>query len=67
MDIPLQPLRIPGGWTVSFNDGLYEVDPVAEAIPADKHLWFFKEDMLQIHVADHFKTSHSGSNQDQPP
>jgi len=38
MDIPLQPLRIPNGWTVSFNDGLYEIDPVADAIPEDRHL-----------------------------
>jgi hypothetical protein len=51
MDIPLQPLRIPTGWAVSFNDGLYEIDPIAEAIPADKHLWFSKEDMLQLQHA----------------
>lgn len=48
MDIPLQPLRIPSGWTVTQNDGLFEIDPVAEAIPADKHIWFFCEDMLQL-------------------
>src|SRR5688572_29590038 len=48
MDIPLQPLRIPTGWTVVHNDGLYEIDPSAEAIPSDKRTWFFKEDMLQL-------------------
>ena len=51
MKIPLQPLRIPTGWMVSFNDGLYEIDPSAETIPADKHICFFKEDMLQLHHA----------------
>ena len=53
MDIPLQPLRIPSGWTVSFNNGLYEIDPDAKAIPTDKHLWFFKEDMLQLQHIHH--------------
>lgn len=52
MDIPLQPLRIPTGWTVSYN-GLCEIDPVAEAIPEGEHSWFFKENMLQI-KHDHF-------------
>jgi hypothetical protein len=51
MDIPLQPLRIPSGWMVIFNDGFYEIDPLAEAIPADKHIWFFKEDMLLLQNA----------------
>jgi hypothetical protein len=48
MDVPLQPLRIPSGWTVIYNDGLFEIDPVPEAIPADKRRWFFKEDMLLL-------------------
>ena len=48
MDVPLQPLRIPAGWAVAYNDGLYEIDPDAKLIPRDKHLWFFKEDMLQL-------------------
>jgi hypothetical protein len=52
MDAPLQPLRIPTGWTVVFNDGLYEIDPVPEAIPEDEHLCFFKEDMLLMLHAD---------------
>jgi hypothetical protein len=25
MDTPLQPLRIPTGWTVAHNEGLYEI------------------------------------------
>lgn len=48
MDIPLQPLRIPSGWTVVYNDGFFEIDPLAEAIPADKHVCYFKEDMLLL-------------------
>jgi hypothetical protein len=53
MDIPLQPLRIPWGWTVAFNDGLYEIDPLTPTIPADRQECFFKEDMLQLKHA-HF-------------
>jgi hypothetical protein len=53
MDVPLQPLRIPTGWSVTFNDGLYEIDPSPDAVPADKHLWFFKEDMLQMQDPHH--------------
>ncbi len=56
MDIPLQPLRIPSGWTVEFNDGFYEIDPSAEVIPEDKHIWFFKEDMLLL-THNHYKRS----------
>ena len=33
MDIRLQPLRIPTGWHVEYNNGLWEIDPVAELIP----------------------------------
>lgn len=47
MDVHLQPLRIPTGWLVAFND-LREIDPVADSIPEEDHLWFFKEDMLQM-------------------
>lgn len=56
MDISLQPLRIPSGWTVEFNDGLYEIDPSAEAIPQYKHICFFKEDMLLL-THNHYKRS----------
>ena len=48
MNIPLQPLRIPAGWLVKYNDGLYERDPQPECIPEDDRLWLFKEDMLQM-------------------
>jgi hypothetical protein len=48
MDIPLQPLRIPSGWTVVFNQGFYEIDPLPNLIPPDKHGWFFDQDMLQM-------------------
>jgi len=56
VNIPLQPLRIPSGWTVEFNDGLYEIDPSAEAIPIEKHIWFFKEDMLLL-TQNHYNRS----------
>lgn len=47
-EYPLQPLRIPGGWTVTYNFGLYEVDPAADSVPeADRRL-LFKQDMLQM-------------------
>ena len=48
MEIRLQPLRIPTGWTVEFNNGLFEVDPDRALLPADRHWVFFKEDMLQL-------------------
>ena len=51
MEIPLQTLRIPAGWTVVWNDGLYEIDPVAEAIPAGLHSCYFREDMLHMENA----------------
>jgi hypothetical protein len=46
--IPLQPLRIPTGWNVSFNNGLYEIDPLLELFPEENPWWLFKEDMLQM-------------------
>jgi hypothetical protein len=48
MDTPLQPLRIPTGWTVAHNEGLYEIDPVPDKIPEEEHICFFREDMLQM-------------------
>ena len=33
---------------IAYNDGLYEIDPSVDAIPEDKHICFFKEDMLQL-------------------
>jgi hypothetical protein len=44
----LQPLRIPGGWKVTYNDGLWEIDPDHAAIPDDDASWYFKQDMLQL-------------------
>jgi predicted enzyme related to lactoylglutathione lyase len=48
MNIPLQPLRIPAGWLIEYNNGLYECDPLPESIAAEARPWLFKEDMLQI-------------------
>jgi hypothetical protein len=48
MDIRLQPLRIPTGWLVAYNNGLFEVDPHPELVPVEDRLWIFKEDMLQM-------------------
>src|SRR5262249_46395423 len=48
MDVPLQPLRIPTGWHVVFNNGLYEIDPLPDLIPKDDRWCLFKEDMLQM-------------------
>lgn len=46
--IPLQPLRIPTGWLVAYNNGLFEIDPLPELFP-DRIPWeIFKEDMLQM-------------------
>lgn len=45
---PLQPLRIPAGWTVAYNNGLYEIDPPGESVPEDDRWVVFKEDMLQM-------------------
>jgi hypothetical protein len=41
----LQPLRVPTGWGVEYNNGLYEVDPSAQVAEADR-CWLFKQDML---------------------
>jgi hypothetical protein len=46
--LQLQPLRVPAGWTVTYNDGLYEVDPPPDAEPDGAPRWLFKEDMLQM-------------------
>ncbi len=47
-EIPLQPLRIPSGWRVTFNNGLYEIDPLPELWPDESHWWLFKQDMLAM-------------------
>ena len=38
-------LRIPAGWRVAYNNGLYAVDPTAETV---RWWWIFKEDMLVL-------------------
>ncbi len=48
MPVRLQPLRIPAGWRVEYNNGLWEIDPIPELIPPDDRWWIFKEDMLQM-------------------
>ena len=45
---PLQPLRVPGGWHVAYNNALYEVDPLPELVPEEDRWWVFKQDMLQM-------------------
>jgi hypothetical protein len=40
----LQPLRVPTGWTVTWNGGLYEVEPDPSAGVED----LFGEDLLQM-------------------
>ena len=44
----LQPLRIPAGWYVQYNNGLYEIDPVADSVVEDDRWYVFKQDMLQL-------------------
>lgn len=47
--IPLQPLRIPTGWKVAYNNGLFEIDPLPDLFPDEIPWEIFKEDMLQMH------------------
>lgn len=48
--LPLQPLRIPTGWSVTFND-FCEIDPETIRDP-DSMLWsYFHEDMLLMEHA----------------
>lgn len=44
-DAPLQPLRIPAGWRVQYNNGLYAVQPTEDTV---RKWWLFKEDMLVL-------------------
>lgn len=46
--VPLQPLRVPAGWAVVYNNGLYELDPSPKVVPEPDRWWLFKEDMLQM-------------------
>lgn len=57
-DFELQPLRIPGRWTVMWNEFLY-VD--ITQFPADEKLWLnYTEDMLYI-------TKNSNRKENEPP
>lgn len=47
-NLKLQPLRIPAGWLVSYNNGLYEIDPDPAIVPESDRWWIFKEGMLQM-------------------
>jgi hypothetical protein len=44
----LQPLRISTGWLVSYNNGLFDIDPDPTAVPERDRWWVFKQDMLQM-------------------
>lgn len=44
-NIPLQPLRIPQGWLVSYNGGLHELDPTENTVA---WWWIFKSDMMTL-------------------
>lgn len=50
MEHGLQPLRVPTGWLVAFND-LHEIDPAD--VPEDDRYTFLKEDLLQM-MQGHF-------------
>lgn len=47
-ELPLQPLRIPTGWLIAYNNGLYEIDPDPAKVPESERWWIFKEDMVQM-------------------
>ncbi|WP_163831836.1 hypothetical protein [Spartinivicinus ruber] len=48
-NLELQPLRIPAGWFINYNNGFWEIDPDDCLIPEDDRWWIFKEDMLQMY------------------
>jgi len=50
MDVPLQPLRIPGGWELHYNN-LYEIDPDESWPEDDARRWYFDEDLLSLHYS----------------
>jgi hypothetical protein len=43
-----QPLRIPQGWLIVYNNALYEIDPIPELVAEDDRWWIFKEDMMML-------------------
>ena len=50
MERPLQPPRVPAGWTVKYNQ-LHEVDP--SDVNEDDRYTYLKEDLLQM-TLEHF-------------
>lgn len=52
---PLQPLRIPAGWLVQYNNAFYEIEPDVNTVSATDCWWIFKEDMLQLAHARHYR------------
>lgn len=48
MDAPLQPLRVPMGWVMAYNLGLWEIDPDPALVPENDRWFIFKQDMLQM-------------------
>jgi hypothetical protein len=50
MEHPLQPLRVPAGWTVKYNQ-LHEVDPAN--VDEDDRYTYLNEDLLQM-TLEHF-------------
>jgi hypothetical protein len=48
VNVPLQPLRVPAGWVMAYNNGLWEIDPDPALVPEDERWVIFKEDMLQM-------------------
>ncbi len=46
-DVRLQPLRVPSGWLVAYNE-LAELDPDPASVDRDQAIVFFGEDLLQL-------------------
>jgi hypothetical protein len=46
--VRLQPLRVPAGWVVEYNNALYELDPSPELVLEQDRWWLFKQDMLMM-------------------
>ncbi|CAG0935870.1 hypothetical protein TFLX_04721 [Thermoflexales bacterium] len=50
-DPPLQPLRIPAGWHVAYNQ-FFDIEPDMTAEAYSGSWWYFSEDMLQLKHAE---------------
>lgn len=44
---PLQPLRIPSGWQIAYNQ-FFDVEPDSATEACSESWWHFNEDMLQL-------------------